>query len=336
MSVSCSAEPQWTRNTAPADGPAGTAAHGSRDAWPEACLIEPALQRELPLPAYSATASKADRGKLLLVAGSRRLPGAALLAARAALRTGAGTVRLAAPAGVALALGIAFPELMVLPLPETPAGTTALAALDTIEAQYGAVDAAVVGPGLDEHGETLELARRMVVGVPAPLVVDATALPAGAATRDALVGPGSAPRVLTPHNAEMAALVGSEPPPEEGDEPARRETVARESAARWRVTLVLKGRATLVAAPEGRLYRNTAGSRGLGTAGSGDALAGAIGGLLAQGLDATAAAVWGVYLHARGGELAADELGHDGLLASDVVERLPRALRTLRGAVPDR
>src|SRR5919108_1573248 len=138
-------------------------------------LIEPALQRELPLPAYAEAASKADRGKLLLIAGSRRLPGAALLAARAALRAGAGTVRLAAPAGLAAALGVALPELMVLPLPETPSGTVALAALTAVEAQYGAVQAAVVGPGLDEHDEAHELARRVVAGAPVPLVVGAGA-----------------------------------------------------------------------------------------------------------------------------------------------------------------
>jgi NAD(P)H-hydrate epimerase len=134
----------------------------------------------------------------------------------------------------------------------------------------------------------------------------------------------------------MAALAGGEPPPAGPAGDPGREVLARACAARWRATVVLKGTRTLIAAPGGALYRNTAGTRGLGTAGSGDALAGLVGGLLAQGLDAPAAAVWGVYLHARAGEAAADDLGHDGLLASDVVERLPRVLRALRGAAPAR
>ncbi len=291
-------------------------------------VIAPAVLRALPLPAYGAAASKADRGKLLLVAGSRRLPGAALLAARAALRGGCGTVRAAVPAAVATALGVALPELMVLPLAETAAGALDGAALATIEAQDGAVQAAVLGPGLDEDRATAALASRLVAAAPVPLVVDAAALGAYAAGGPPPGGP-PAPRVLTPHDGEMRRLTGGAVPPEGADEPGR-ERLAVAFARERGVTLVLKGRQTLVAGPDGALYRNTAGTRGLGVAGSGDALAGLLGGLLAQGLPPPAAAVWAVHLHATAGVAAAAAMGPDGLLASDVVERLPGVLRAAR------
>ncbi len=282
------------------------------------------LLGELPLPSYAPEASKADRGKLLIVAGSSRLPGAAILAARAALRVGCGTVRVAAPSGVATAIGVAVPELMVLPLPETAAGTAARTAIDEIRAQYKACDAAVLGPGLGDHEETEDLARQVVAEAPLPLLVDAAALLALARDgRAADFGTSRGPRLLTPHPGEMARLVGRDAEDVEAD----RAGVAADFAGRNRLIVVLKGRATLIAAPSGDgsidLYRNTAGSHGLGTAGSGDVLAGAIGGLLAQPTGATAAAAWGVHLHALAGESAAADLGDDGMMAGDVVERLP-------------
>jgi NAD(P)H-hydrate epimerase len=139
------------------------------------------------------------------------------------------------------------------------------------------------------------------------------------------------PRLFTPHAAEMTALTGGDVPEEGEQEREReREALARRWAHERGVTLVLKGRQTLIAARDGNVYRNTAGTRGLGTAGSGDTLAGIAGSLLAQGLEPPAAATWAVYLHALAGEAAADALGEDGLLASDWVDQLPAVLRTLR------
>jgi hydroxyethylthiazole kinase-like uncharacterized protein yjeF len=317
-------------------------------------IVDANLLKTMPLPRFDADADKADRGKLLVIAGSCRLPGAAILVARAALRAGCGTVRVAAPQSVAVPIGVALPELMVLPLPETPAGTIALAALETLAAQYEPCSAAVIGPGLDMHKETDELIRRVVRSAPLPLLVDAQALLAVAQRREEAGQPTSgtdaawqAARIFTPHAAEMGALAGLEVPQEE-TQAAAREALALQWASEQGAVLVLKGRQTLIASPKdagdadscttpgldrkqtGALYRNTAGTRGLGTAGSGDTLAGIIGGLLAQGLEPARAAIWGVYLHARAGEAVAEELGEDGLLASDWVERLPNVLRTLR------
>jgi len=290
-------------------------------------LIDNTFLKTIPLPDYSDQANKSDYGKLLLVAGSRRLPGAAILAARAALRTGCGTVRVAAPASVAGSIGAAVPELMVIPLPETSAGTIAKEAWGLLEEQFGICSAAVIGPGLDENAETDELLRKFVNECPLPLLIDAQALVAVGAKLEVLkAGKSSPARVLTPHAAEMSLLIGKETAAVED----AREATAQEFAATHGLTLVLKGRETLIAAPDGTLHKNTAGTRGLGTAGSGDVLAGIIGSLLTQGMDATHAAIWGVHMHAAAGEALEKDLGDDGIIAGDLVAALPKVQRYLR------
>jgi hydroxyethylthiazole kinase-like uncharacterized protein yjeF len=250
----------------------------------------------MPLPRYDVDASKYARGKLFVVAGSAALPGAAILAGRAALRVGCGTVRLLLPFELTSPVGALFVESMVV-----------ARSLEAIRAQYEVCRAGVIGPGLDESEETAELVRTVVAEAPVPLVVDAEALLACAEEPTRFKGP----RVFTPHAGEMARLVDVE---------------------KRRITLVLKGKETRVTSPRGDVYLDTTGTRALATAGSGDALAGVIGGLIAQEMDPTHAAVWGVQLHGLAGEVAAAELGDDGVLASDVVERLPGVVRELRRA----
>ncbi len=290
------------------------------------------LLREMPLIEYSNDASKADYGKLLIVAGSHRLPGPAILSAKAALRSGCGTVRVAAPASICTQIGVYIPELMMIPLPETSAGTLSVKASKILEKQYEACDAVVVGPGLDENDETNELCLQIVSACPLPLLIDAQALVALGKTpaRKRDYGASQAnrvlERVLTPHPGEMKGL--AEKDVEEIE--ANREQTAHDFAQENGVTLVLKGRETLIAAPDKKLFANTAGTRGMGTAGSGDVLSGVIGALLAQSMDATRAAIWGVHLHAKAGELAAGHQGDDGMMATDFLERLPHALKHFR------
>lgn len=281
--------------------------------------------KTIPLPDYSEDAGKNAHGKLLLIAGSRRLPGSAILAARAALRTGCGTVRLAAPASVASQIAVAVPELMVLPLPETQDGTIAAAASGQLKDQWEACDAVVIGPGLDDNEETAEFVRQIVAACPLPLLIDAHALPALKGGK-AKLGPAGKARVVTPHLAEMAALTGQDIAKIEASREAVAESLAREAKA----CVVLKGSETLVASPGGELHKNVAGTRGLGTAGSGDVLAGIIGSFLTQGMEATAAACWGVHLHAIAGEALEKEMGDDGITATDIVRALPNAQRFLR------
>jgi NAD(P)H-hydrate epimerase len=297
------------------------------DAHNEPITIDIDFLKTIPLPDYEEDADKADYGKLLLIAGSRRLPGAAILAARAALRTGCGSVRVAAPLGIATQIAIAVPELMVIPLPETANGTIARAALDQVREQYRPCDAAVIGPGLDNDPETDDFARRLSAECPLPSLIDAQGLTALAGTPLKLgSGNNTAARILTPHVAEMSALLQRD----EAEIEKAREAVATAFAREHHITLVLKGRETLVAAPGGEFHKNTSGTRGLGTAGSGDVLAGIIGSFLTQGLDATRAACWGVHLHALAGEALEKELGDDGITASDIVRALPNAQRFLR------
>lgn len=265
-----------------------------------------------PLPDYSADANKADYGKLLLIAGSRRIPGAAILATRAALRAGCGTVRLAAPESVAVLVGIAVPELMVIPLPETSDGTISEKSVALIAAQCKECDAIVLGPGLDENAETDKAAREIFASAPIPLVVDAQALTALGAKFET----PKAARIFTPHQKEFEALSNGE--------------TAEDWAKTHKAILVLKGRETLICAPDGETVKNEAGTRGLGTAGSGDVLAGLIGSFLTQGLEPQVAAAWGVHIHALAGEAVAKDLGDDGLNARDLIERIPGVQKYLR------
>ena len=281
--------------------------------------IDLELLKSHPLPDWSEETHKADRGKLLIIGGSRRIPGAAILAARAALRTGCGSVRVAAPQGVALAIGIALPELMVVPLPETKDGTIAADALELIAAQAKVCDAIVLGPGLDENSETDDFARQVVEAAPLPLLIDAQAISALSNDWKA----NARARILTPHDGEFETLTGKTI----GD---NREQLATEFAQKAGATLALKGHQTIVATPEGDAYLEESGPRALGTAGSGDVLAGIIGSLLAQGLDATRATIWGVHLHAQAGEALTKDGPEDGLLASDFIGQLPTVQKYLR------
>ena len=239
--------------------------------------IDIELLKSHPLPNWGDETHKADRGKLLLIGGSKRIPGAAILAARAALRAGCGSVRVAAPASVAMAIGIAVPELMVVPLPETSAGTISGEAIEQIVAQSKECDTIVLGPGLDANSETDEFAREVIEAAPLPLLIDAQAI--SALPGDWKVA-GTRARILTPHDGEFETLTGKTL----GPDAQAREKAALDYVKAAGATLALKGHETIVASPGGESYLNENGTRALGTAGSGDVLAGIIGGLLAQGI----------------------------------------------------
>lgn len=287
--------------------------------------IDIELLKSHPLPEWNEETHKATRGKLLLIGGSRRIPGAVILAARAALRSGCGSVRVAAPQSVALAIGIAVPELMVVPLPETKEGTISNEAIELIMAQAEVCDAIVLGPGLDENSETDKFAREIIDMAPLPLLSDAQAISALSSDWKA----GAQARILTPHDGEFEMLTG-------GTLGEDREKVAAEYAQKAGATLALKGHRTIVATPEGDTYLEESGPRALGTAGSGDVLAGIIGGLLAQGLDATRATIWGVHMHAQAGEALTKDGPEDGLMAHDFIERLPTVQKYLRRSTSEK
>jgi ADP-dependent NAD(P)H-hydrate dehydratase len=282
------------------------------------------LLKSFPLPDYSDDASKKTRGKLLLIGGSRRIPGAAILAAKAALRSGCGSVRLAAPESVALHIGIAIPELMVIPLPETTDGTISPEAIDLIAAQCKFCDAAVIGPGLDENEQTDAFAREVINMAPLPLLVDASAISA----LDAKFESGKAARIFTPHEVEFEALSGKKV----GDD---KEKVAHDWAKKSKAILALKG-ATTVISDGNESYQTEGETRVLGTAGSGDVLAGIIGSLLAQGVKPLDATIWGVQFHHYIGEEFQKEGSEDGVLARDFIDRLPSTQKYYRRSASEK
>jgi hydroxyethylthiazole kinase-like uncharacterized protein yjeF len=268
-----------------------------------------------------ADAHKGQYGHLLVVAGSRGKTGAAALAARAALRSGAGLVTVATPASQQPIIATLGVEHMTHALPETAAGALAKAALGPIRELTATMDAVALGPGLSLLPEAQALARALVADLPRPMVVDADALSALAGHLDILAGaPG--PRVLTPHPGEMARMLGVTVAEIQAD----RLEATRAFAVEHRVWLVLKGARSVVAAPDGQVWINPTGNPGMAKGGSGDVLTGMAGAFLARGLTPAAALQAAVYFHGLAGDLGRAERGEEGLLASDIVEAIPRAL----------
>lgn len=278
----------------------------------------------------SRTSHKGDYGRVLVIAGSSGMAGAAVLAARGALRSGAGLVTLAVPPEIRVACAAGSLESMLLPLRES-VGPPGLASGRLVAADLGelleaaeARDAVVLGPGLGRESATVDLVRRLVAETKTPMVIDADALFAFAEEPD-LLAQAAGPRVLTPHAGELARLLGVDSASIEADRPA----AVRELAERSSCASVLKGHRTLVVGPEGDLWINSTGNPGMASGGTGDVLSGVIGCLLGQDYEATAAAQIGVYLHGLAGDHAAQRLGESGLLANDLAECLPAARRSV-------
>jgi ADP-dependent NAD(P)H-hydrate dehydratase len=287
-------------------------------------LITPALLRRLALPEVDGRYGKESRGCVLVVGGSDQIPGAVVLAATAALRAGAGKVQVATSRRVAPWIAVSVPEARVVGLRQARSGELAPGAAGSLRAEMQACDVLLIGPGMVDARAGIELVRRCLRASAGPaLIVDAAPLDAFRGRRS----PRSRarPTVLTPHAGEMARLCG-----------ISREAVlaaplqiAREAAVHLGVVIALKGARTYVAGPDGSVFHNVAGNDGLGVSGSGDTLSGIIAGLCARGADAMRATVWGVYLHARAGDLLARRIGPDGFLARELLAEIPRLMARL-------
>jgi len=279
---------------------------------------------ELPaLPRRPSDAHKGSFGRVLIIAGSRGMSGAACLAGLGALRGGAGLVYVAAAAGVVPIIAAVEPSYLTIPLAEDAAGRISFDAQSQIETAAGNSTAVAVGPGCGQSDDLVRLICGLFTQLDRPLVVDADALNALAKNLDVL-SRAPAERILTPHPGEFARLTGTDVTTIEQN---REETAAR-FARDHHVILVLKGQGTVVT--DGRqLAVNTTGNSGMATGGSGDVLTGLIAALLVQGLSAFAAAQLGVHLHGLAADLAADELSQPGLIASDLPRYLAAAWNTL-------
>jgi NAD(P)H-hydrate epimerase len=273
------------------------------------------------VPARPREGHKGTFGHVFVVAGSLGKSGAAMLTARAALRTGAGLTTLACPESVLHAGEEKPPEIMTVALPETPEHTLAARALDALLAAAKQATVMAIGPGLSTHPETQAVIRELAARLSIPMVIDADGLNALADHLDPFKRP-HAPTVLTPHPGEMGRLtkLGAR------EVQRRRIDLAAEFARTHQVVVALKGARTVVASPDGRVTLNPTGNAGMATAGTGDVLTGVIAALLAQGLSPADAARLGVYLHGAAGDLVAEDRGERGMLAGDLLDRLPAAL----------
>lgn len=273
-----------------------------------------------PLPALGEDADKETRGRVLVIAGSDEVPGAALLAGIAALRAGAGKLTIASPASVARGLALAIPESRVIALPETRGGGLAARGCEALAPLAEQVAAVVVGPGLRDERGSMAFVRLLL-----PLFRDCTVLLDSIAMSVAPERAFDQPVLLTPHPGEMAHLTGL--PKEAIAQEAL--AVAGEAAVRWNACVVLKGASTVIATPQRRAWRFDGGSPGLATSGSGDVLAGVMGGFAARGLPPEQAAAWAVVVHARAGKNLGRRVGPLGYLARELAGEVPGVVRKL-------
>jgi ADP-dependent NAD(P)H-hydrate dehydratase / NAD(P)H-hydrate epimerase len=294
--------------------------------------IEPAEFRGLTL-VRDAGSNKGTYGHALIVAGSLGKSGAAILAARGTLRSGAGLVTVATPQDVLPTVAAGMPEMMTAPLAATEVGTASLRNLDYgkfSEILHGK-SVLAIGPGLSTQSETQQFIRLVVAQTELPIILDADGLNAFDGMAATLNERPAAAMVLTPHPGEMARLLGITVK----EVQARRLEVALEAAGRWRAYVILKGFHTILATPSGNAYVNTTGNPGMATGGTGDVLTGILAGLTAQfGVEDWAQVLsLGVYVHGLAGDIAASRVGEAPLIASDVIEAIPEAYARVLAAV---
>ncbi len=262
------------------------------------------------LPPRWADMHKGDAGRLLIVAGSPGMTGAAAMAGLAAVRSGAGLVTVGIPKSLNDILEVKCTEVMTLPLPETAQGSLASDAIDEILEFAESCDVVVLGPGLSQVSETAELARRLIERISAPLVVDADGLNACAGATEPLKS-RETPTIVTPHPGELSRLIGRSIADIQQD----RVSAARQATQDLQCVVVLKGAGTVIANASGEVWVNPTGNAGMASGGVGDVLTGVIGGLLTGGGEVMNAAISGVYCHGLAGDLAEEYCGQRALVA---------------------
>ena len=287
------------------------------------------INAPLPLRQRDPQGHKGTFGDALFIAGAGSYFGAPYLAAMSFLKAGGGYARLAAPAAMTPFLANKGPEIVFLPQKQTIAGSIALANKSALLELSQRVDLVVLGPGLSLDPESQQLAREMVADVDKPLLIDGDGITALCA-EPSIFASRRAPTILTPHSGEMARLTGKTAAAIEAD----RIAIVQETAARLGAFTVLKGAHSLIATPTEQVFINLSGNSGMATPGSGDVLAGVIAAMPGLGLGVAEAVRMGVFTHGLAGDLAADDRGADGLVASDILEMLPSAMRRVREGGP--
>ena len=288
-------------------------------------LLDPGELNMSLLAPRPLQAHKGDYGHLVVVAGSPGKTGAAAMVCSGALRAGTGLVTLGIPAALNPILESKLTEAMTEPLPDAGTGYLAADAGEKIVQILKGKTALALGPGISTQPQVREILLNLIPQLPLPLVIDADGITALAAGAEVLKKCKN-PVILTPHPGEMARLMGLTTDTVQAD----RIGVATTCAAAYGCIVVLKGHKTVIAAPQGEVYINTTGNPGMASGGTGDVLTGMIGGLLAQGLPPLEAAAWGTYLHGLAGDRAAQALGEIPLIAGDVIDHIPDALRDVK------
>lgn len=291
----------------------------------ETIRIDDRLIRTL-LPPRRAESHKGDYGRALLVCGAMGYTGAPYFAATGAVRSGAGLVDLAIPEPIWAVEAGKMAEAMVHPLPANAEGMVSTAAIRPLLKRLASANVLLAGCGMGRSADVEQVVCALLDAARVPVILDADGINAVARHKDKIRN-AAAPVVLTPHMGELRRLLG-EDVVKDGE--SRAEAAVR-IAADWNVILVMKGHRTLVADPTGRVYENTTGNPGMARGGSGDALAGILAGLLAQGIPPTEAAAAAVYLHGLAGDLARDDRGEIGMTVTDLLDRLPDAFVRCRG-----
>jgi hydroxyethylthiazole kinase-like uncharacterized protein yjeF len=277
-------------------------------------------------PRRGADSTKFVSGHVLVAGGARGFTGAPCLASSAAMRAGAGYVTACVPASLNDIFEVKLTEVMTAPLVDEDGAHSAAGADEVVERAEQRGGALVLGPGIGRSDGAVAFARAVAARAEVALVLDADGLNAHAGRLDSLRERG-APTVLTPHGGELARLLGLS----SDDVAAARLDSARVAAASSGAIVVLKGDDTIVAEPEGRIAISRGGAPALATAGTGDVLSGILGAFLARGMQPFEAAAAAVHIHLLAGQAAADTLaGPDGVIASDVIDALPRQLSSQR------
>lgn len=276
------------------------------------------------IPLRARNSHKGSYGKAKVIAGSTGMAGAAILTCKAALRSGLGLLRLYIPESLNHIVKTSVPEVITVPLQEMRKGVIGITHITSVIEDAADSNVFIIGPGCGVTSELSEIVKRSLQTVECPMVLDADAL--NVLAKDlSVLQERKAPVILTPHLGEMARLSGKT------IEEIEHHPIftAVEFAKEHGVYMVLKSARTVVATPEGKVYVNLNGNSGMATAGSGDVLTGIITGLLAQGIEPLKAALTGVYIHGRTGDAVAEEKGEHGLLAGDLVEKLPYVIKEM-------
>jgi NAD(P)H-hydrate epimerase len=277
------------------------------------------------LPQRDKDTHKGSYGRALFIAGSSNYLGAPYFSALAFLKAGGGLSYLATPRSISPFLASKGSEIVFIPQKETSSGSLALESMEELLELSKRVNMVIMGPGLSLNEETQELVRELAKRIETPLLIDGDGITA-IAREVKLTQERRAETILTPHSGEMSRISKMEVDEVNKD----KINVLQKTASELNAIIVLKGAHSLIGYPDETVYINTSGNPGMATAGSGDALTGAIAAIYGLGLPLREAVRIGVFIHGLSGDLAAEEKGEDGITAQDILDYLPNALKYYR------